>query len=166
MTGPDPVDDGPIAPRPTLPGWDGPVTALPRARAWLVFSTGCTGPGCAVPTWSAQGHEVVDVDRPDQDAAAADPIALLQEASLGTRVAVCGTESAIGRWVAAALDAGFLGDEIVAHAHGPDRPTLYCPACGTLNPQEPNRCTGCGSGLVPHRHFAVRRGAYLATPEQ
>lgn len=163
------VDDTAYPARLTLPRWSGPVPDLPRARRWVLAAGGCAPDNaaddraagetadCALATWrSSTGTAVVTSPAELSD--------VLTGARLGTRVAICGAEASAAALVAAATGAGLLRDEIVVHTHGTGGRSLYCPACGVTTAGSPGRCAGCGAALLPHQHFARRRGAYLCTP--
>lgn len=155
------VDDTAHPARLTLPGWSGPAPVLPPARRWLLLTAGCRPDDaeCALPAWQHATGTTVRAPVTGEDL-----IELLHDERLGVRVAVCGPESGVADLVAAATRAGLMPDEIVAHAHGVDERRVFCPACGTTSAATTGRCRGCGCELLPHQHFARRRGAYLSTP--
>lgn len=169
------VDDTAYPARLTLPRWSGPVPDLPRARQWVLAAGGCSSDDTAAPDNAADDHaadETADCALPTWRSSTGTAVVtspaeladVLTGARLGTRVAICGTEASAAALVATATGAGLLRDEIVVHTHGAGGRSLYCPACGVTTAQSPERCAGCGAVLLPHQHFARRRGAYLSTP--
>ncbi|WP_437879692.1 dimethylamine monooxygenase subunit DmmA family protein [Pseudomonas sp. LRF_L74] len=88
----------------------------------------------------------------------------LESGQVGLQLELRGDEAFLWSLRGTALEAGLLADEIILDCTAPDRRTLFCVHCSTLQPgtaADLHTCCACGVTLEVRRHFSERLGAYL-----
>ncbi|HEU0163861.1 MAG TPA: dimethylamine monooxygenase subunit DmmA family protein, partial [Thermomicrobiales bacterium] len=182
---PDSMDDRtervsiPSSPKTSVPDWTAGIPRLDeRASSWSLLSLGAMPGGAPMIEWK----DALTQHGTPFDEVAIDPCDLavwtanlgswfprfVADRVVGWRIAIAGEEFAVLAVRAAALKAGLLECEIIAHVDSRDRFLVYCPDCRThslssRDQDEPMRCQSCQRPLEVHRHVSRRLGSYLGS---